>query len=340
MNELSTSLDRSLEKTMLSRSICFPTKDKVHNLIISRLPTQDKPLGKAAEHHFSKPGKMLRARMAVHGAEALNLNQLAASRWAAAVEVLHNASLIHDDICDGDKLRRGHQAVWAKFGRNAALTLGDWLIALSFEFAAEAAEIARAPQLMRILAQHMSRTTAGEAMEFELDSGLNWKSYLSIAADKTAPLLTAPLQGIAVIAGDQNAEQTIFNYFRDLGEAYQIGNDIANFYGSDGAKLIAGDLARRAPNAVTLSFIDKLAADDRLIFVQWYKSGDTKYLAKWRDSILHSDAIGAASDRMFATLGRAEQKATRLSAEFSDVITPVQGLIVQACTMASSNNAS
>jgi geranylgeranyl pyrophosphate synthase len=319
MNELSTSLDRSLEKTMLSSSICFPNKDAVHNLIISRLPTHDKPLGKAAAHHFSKPGKMLRANMAVHGAEALNLNLLAASRWAAAVEVLHNASLIHDDICDGDKQRRGHQATWAKFGRNAALTLGDWLIALSFEFAAEAAEIASAPRLMRILAQHMSRTTAGEAMEFELDSGLNWESYLTIAADKTAPLLTAPLQGIAVIADDQNAEQTIFDYFRDLGEAYQIGNDIANFYGSDGAKLIAGDLARRAPNAVTLSFIDKLAADDRLIFEQWYKSGDTKYLAKWRDSVLHSDAIRA---------------------EFSDVITPVQGLIVQACTMASTNNAS
>jgi geranylgeranyl pyrophosphate synthase len=340
MNELSTSLDRSLENTMLSPSICFPNKDAVHNLIISRLPTHDKPLGKAAAHHFSKPGKMLRANMAVHGAEALNLNLLAASRWAAAVEVLHNASLIHDDICDGDKQRRGHQAIWTKFGRNAALTLGDWLIALSFEFAAEAAEIASAPRLMRILAQHMSRTTAGEAMEFELGSGLNWESYLTIAADKTAPLLTAPLQGIAVIADDQNAEQTIFDYFRDLGEAYQIGNDIANFYGSDGAKLIAGDLARRAPNAVTLSFIDKLAADDRLIFEQWYKSGDTKYLAKWRDSVLHSDAIRAASDRMFATLGRAELKATRLSAEFSDVITPVQGLIVQACTMASSNNAS
>ena len=295
MNELSTSLDHSLEKTMLSSHIRFPNKDTVHNLIISRLPTHDKPLGKAAAHHFSKPGKMLRAKMAVHGAEALNLNTLAALRWAAAVEVLHNASLIHDDICDGDKLRRGHQAVWAKFGRNAALTLGDWLIALSFEFAAEAAEIARAPRLTRILAQHMSRTTAGEAMEFELDGGLDWESYLTIAADKTAPLLTAPLQGIAVIAGDQNAEETIFNYFRDLGEAYQIGNDIANFYGSDGAKLIAGDLARRAPNAVTLSFIDTLAANDRLIFERWYKSGDTEYLTKWRDSILHSNAIGVAS---------------------------------------------
>ena len=84
---------------------------------------------------------MLRAKMAMHGADALQVNQTAAIRWAAAVEVLHNASLMHDDICDGDKQRRGNQAVWAKFGRNVALTLGDWLIALSFEFAAEAAEI-------------------------------------------------------------------------------------------------------------------------------------------------------------------------------------------------------
>jgi geranylgeranyl pyrophosphate synthase len=339
MNELSTSRNFSLGQTLLSSSICFSNKDEVHNLIISRLPAHDKPLGRAAAHHFSKPGKMLRAKMAMHGAEALNIDQVAVLRWAAAVEVLHNASLIHDDICDGDKQRRGQQAIWTKFGSNVALTLGDWLIALSFEFAAEAAEIANAPRLMRILAQHMSRTTAGEAMEFELDDSLNWEAYLTIAVDKTAPLLTAPLQGIAVMAGDRNAEQTISAYFRDLGEAYQIGNDIANFYGNDGAKLIAGDLARRAANAVTLSFVDNLAADDRSVFEQWYKSNDTKYLAKWRDNILHSDAIGAASERMFATLGRAERKVAHLSAEFSDVITPVHGLIIRACTMASNNRA-
>ena len=340
MNELSALRNLDYEKTLLSSSICLTNKHTIHDLIISRLPTHGKPLGKAAAHHFSKPGKMLRATMAMHAADALQINQLAAIRWAAAVEVLHNASLVHDDICDGDKQRRGNQAVWAKFGRNIALTLGDWLIALSFELAAEAAEISKTLRLMRVLAQHMSRTTAGEAMEFESDGGLDWEAYLTIAADKTAPLLTAPLQGIAVMAGDHKAERTISAYFRDLGEAYQIGNDIANFYGNDGAKLIAGDLARRTPNAVTLSFVDKLTADDRCIFEQWYKSGDTKYLAKWRDNILHSDAIAAASQRMFASLGRAEQKATHLSAGFSDVISPVQELIIQACTMSSTNRAS
>lgn len=340
MNELSALRNLDYEKALLSSSIRLTNKNSVQDLIISRLPAHGKPLGKAAAHHFSKPGKMLRSKMAMHAADALQINQLAAMRWAAAVEVLHNASLIHDDICDGDKQRRGNQAVWAKFGRNIGLTLGDWLIAMSFEFAAEAAEISKTPRLVQILAQHMSQTTAGEAMEFESDGDLNWEAYLTIAADKTAPLLTAPLQGIAVMAGDHQAEQTISAYFRDLGEAYQIGNDIANFYGNDGAKLIAGDLARRTPNAVTLCFSDKLTKDDRSVFEQWYKSGDTKYLAKWRESILHSDAVGDASQRMFATLGRAEQKVNHLSAGFSDVISPVQELIIQACTMSSTNRAS
>ena len=339
MNELSTLRNLSYQKSLLSSSIYPADKNTVQNLIVSRLPTHDKPLGKAAAHHFSKPGKMLRAQMAMHGAEALQVNQTAAIKWAAAVEVLHNASLIHDDICDGDKQRRGNQAVWAKFGRNVALTLGDWLIALSFEFAAEAAEISNTPRLMRILAQHMSRTTAGEAMELEWDGCLSWDAYLTIAADKTAPLLTAPLQGIAVMAGDQHAEQTISAYFRDLGEAYQIGNDIANFNGNDGAKLVAGDLARRAPNAVTLSFVDKLDADERSSFEQWYKSGDIKNLASWRERVLRSVAIKAASERMFATLDRAELKAAHLSVELSDVTTPVQKLIIQACTAACTNPA-
>jgi geranylgeranyl pyrophosphate synthase len=339
MNELSTLQNLSIEKSLLPPSISLTHKNTVQDLIVSRLPAHNEPLGEAAFHHFSQPGKMLRARMAMHGADALQINQDAAIRWAAAIEVLHNASLVHDDICDGDKQRRGHQAVWAKFGRSIALTLGDWLIALSFEFAAEAAEISNTPKLIRILAQHMSRTTAGEAMELEWDGRLDWDSYLTIAADKTAPLLTAPLQGIAVIAGDQHAEQTISAYFRDLGEAYQIGNDIANFNGNDGAKLVAGDLARRAPNAVTLSFVDKLNIRDRALFERWYKSGNTKDLAAWRDRILHSVAIEAASDRMFATLDRAAQNAAHLSVELSVVTTPVQELIIQACIAACNSRA-
>ena len=64
-------------------------------------------------------------------------------------------------------------------------------IALSFELASEAAQIAKTPKLVTLLARHMATTTAGEAMEFEFDRKNDWDSYLKIAADKTAPLLTA-----------------------------------------------------------------------------------------------------------------------------------------------------
>ena len=90
---------------------------------------------------------------------------------------------------------------------------------------------------------------------------------------------------------------------------------------------------------MTLSFVDKLDADERVIFEQWYKSGDIKDLAAWRDRVLHSVAIETASDRMFATLDRAEQKAESLSVELSDVTTPVQKLINEACTAACTHSA-
>ena len=140
----------------------------------------------------------------------------------SAIEELHNASLIHDDICDGDRLRRGRPAVWAKYGRDIALTFGDWLVALSFELAAEAAQRSQTPMLVKILADHMKTTTMGEAREFDIKRNSDWQTYVEIAADKTAPLLTAPLEGVAAMALHGGASANVGAYFRCLGNAYQI----------------------------------------------------------------------------------------------------------------------
>ena len=222
MNELTTSIGASLENKLASSRLVREDIEQVHNFILSKLPKFGEPLAIAAGHHFENPGKMLRAQMVMRGACLLNVDNNAAIRWAAAIEILHNASLIHDDICDGDKLRRDRQAVWSKFGRHVALTLGDWLVALSFELAAESAQITKTPKLVTLLARHMATTTAGEAMEFESDRGYDWDTYLKIAADKTAPLLTAPLQGIAIMALDSRAEIVVAsltpftNRFKDV----------------------------------------------------------------------------------------------------------------------------
>ena len=202
---------------------------KLHGFICDRLLENETTLSLAAQYHFEKPGKMLRAKMALHAASILKVNDAAALHWAAAIEILHNASLIHDDICDNDLLRRDRPSIWSKYGPNVALTLGDWLVALAFELAAEAGQRAQTPLLVKILAQHMATTTAGEASEFSLDKGLEWDRYIEIASDKTAPLLTAPLEGVAAMALRVDASSSIGTYFRSLGAAYQIANDIMNF---------------------------------------------------------------------------------------------------------------
>ena len=331
MNELVTSLSASLDTNLSSLRTFSDDQQIVYGFILSRLPNAGEPLSMAATHHFENPGKMLRARMVVRGANLLNVDNAAAVRWAAAVELLHNASLVHDDICDGDKLRRGQQAVWAKFGRHVALTLGDWLIALSFELASEAAHIAKTPKLVTLLARHMATTTSGEAMEFEFDRKNDWESYLKIAADKTAPLLTAPLQGVAIMALDARAEMVVASYFRYLGKAYQIANDILNFDGEDGAKSVGSDLSRRAPNAVTLSFRNGLTPVKQAEFDAWYEAGDNAALAEWQYAIRQSDAMVRAGRCMLSILDDAETKAESLSVEIYEVISPVHALLKRVC---------
>ena len=305
----------------------------VHDLILNRLENVDASLSEAAFYHFETPGKMLRAEMAIQSASLAEIDTSITLLWAAAVEVLHNASLIHDDICDGDKQRRGRSSIWVKFGQDTALTLGDWLIALSFELASEAAEMSNTPKLVGILARHMATATAGQAMEFRWDSTQSWDVYLKIAADKTAPLLTAPIHGVTLMSGTSGLGFAISGYFCDLGKAYQIANDILNFKGTDGAKLIAGDLARRAPNAVTVSFVESLNSDDYNEFTTWYNNPDTKGLELWRDKVLSSKAIETASVRMLKILNVAERNINTLPSSALEAVVPVHTIIKRVCVL-------
>ena len=329
--ELKQVLNLHLLQNDLALDFSSDAVDTLHNFILNRLPKSGNALAEAARHHFAKPGKMLRAKMALRAAKILKIDTAAALHWAVAIEVLHNASLIHDDICDGDQLRRGRLSVWSKYGRNVALTLGDWLIALSFELAAEAGQRANTPSLVKTLAQHMATTTAGEAAEFSLHTGLDWERYLEIAADKTAPLLTAPLEGVAAMALHGNAGAAIGSYFRNLGTAYQIANDILNFRALDGAADLGSDLARRAPNAVVVQYRQSLCAERLSAFDEWCVSGSVEHLKSLQDNILHSDALALSAHEMHNALEKTALCAQALPVGLIEAISPVQALLTQVC---------
>jgi|TARA_B110000208_G_scaffold58806_1_gene76878 geranylgeranyl pyrophosphate synthase len=309
---------------------------KLHGFICDRLLKNETTLSLAAQYHFEKPGKMLRAKMALHAASILKVNDAAALHWAAAIEILHNASLIHDDICDNDLLRRDRPSIWSKYGPNVALTLGDWLVALAFELAAEAGQRAQTPLLVKILAQHMATTTAGEASEFSLDKALEWDRYIEIASDKTAPLLTAPLEGVAAMALRVDASSSIGTYFRSLGAAYQIANDIMNFRALDGAVDQGSDLSRRAPNAVVVIYRESLLSEQLIAFDDWYGSGSNLAFVSWRRRILSSQAMAQSAHRMQKCLSKTAHLAKEMPMALSEAVLPIQILLRQVCLKATS----
>ena len=331
MTDLSTPANQIFQGSATGIPVSQSTSELIHGFIIERMPQPGQPLADAALHHFAAPGKMLRAKMALRAADFLKVDRPAALHWAAAIEVLHNASLIHDDICDGDRLRRGRPAVWSVYGRDVALTLGDWLVALSFELAAEAAQRSQTPMLVKILATHMKTTTIGEAREFDVQPVRDWNHYLQGAGDKTAPLLTAPLEGVAAMALHGGASSSIGDCFRALGNAYQIANDILNFSGGDGANTCGSDLGRRAPNGVVVLFRQSLDDSRRAAFDSWYASGSPDGLDQWVEELRRSSAPAEAARLMNGLLNDASCCAARLPAELVAVITPIQQLLQQVC---------
>lgn len=318
--------------TQAAKSADLPDLSEVISAFIKRrLPAGKHPLGPAANHHFKRTGKQLRSRMALAAGDSFGVPRTASLPWAAAVEILHNASLVHDDICDGDMVRRGTPSVWALYGRETALALGDWLIALSFELAAEAAYHGNTPQLVSILSRHMSVTTTGQALEFEVKSYPDWSAYMEISTGKTAPLFIASVEGIAHLAGRRDVIMPLNRFFSAAGGCYQIANDMLNVIGKDGAESPASDLLRRAPNAVIVMFQTTLDRHMAAAFEAWLASGDTHEAHAWQDRLRRSPALSMTSASLLSMLEEAEASSAVFPADCRAIITPILAQLRHVC---------
>jgi geranylgeranyl pyrophosphate synthase len=299
----------------------------VLSLITSHLPKSNDIIGQAARHHFHDSGKMLRAKLALSAHAHIGGSKDAAMYWAAAIEVMHNASLVHDDISDGDQMRRNRPSVWFKFGRDVALALGDWLIGLSFELAAKAADISGRTQLVHVLCEHMMATTRGQAKEFDKNAYPGRDTYKDIILGKTAPLFIAPLEGVAIMGNRADIIPASRQYFQAIGSVYQVANDLLNFAGADGAETSAADLIRRAPNAVIVLFREQLSLREAARFNAWLSDGKSSDLTHWLDAIMASDAISQTVQMMEDMLADADKHYQNMPEFMRQVISPIQKLI-------------
>lgn len=163
----------------------------------------------AAAYHLTTGGQRVRARIALQAGLAIGLSTTNAITIAATVELLHNASLVHDDIQDRDEVRRGQQAVWVRFGVNTAICAGDLLLSAAY---ATLCNLEDSPPLAdMILLVHERVATAIDGQSADLAAGSLIPSgddsalvrYQQIAMAKSGALLSLPIELVLLAAGRQ-----------------------------------------------------------------------------------------------------------------------------------------
>jgi geranylgeranyl diphosphate synthase type I len=222
-------------------------------------------LGQIAWEHIATGGKRLRARLAVSGLRALGGPAEDGVAWGAACELLHNASLIHDDIQDGDRYRRGNPALWVRHGAPQAINAGDLCITLGY------AAIGSIPvsdalrwQLTSVVARASRRIVEGQAAEMSLlTCGVpGWADYASCVEGKTSALFSMPVEGAALIAGRPPEEAAcLSDACRPVGLLFQIQDDILDLYGDSGRDMTGSDIAH--PGKATALVIEHLRLHPR-----------------------------------------------------------------------------
>ncbi len=194
------------------------------------------PLGLAEADGSPGPGiggKLLRPCLVLFACEALGGEIKRALPLAAALELVHNFSLVHDDIQDGDEFRRGRPTAWKRFGVGQAINAGDALLVLALQVAL-AADL---PHPARLRAQEALLSTTlrmieGQALDLAGEGkALGVEEYLAMARKKTGALLGCALALGALSAGRPDLQTLSQELGEELGLAFQIKDDLLGIWG-------------------------------------------------------------------------------------------------------------
>lgn len=183
--------------------------------------------------HLNSGGGRTRAMLALAAGRTLGLPDAVRFAIASSVELLHQASLIHDDIQDQDPMRRGQASVWHTAGESAAICLGDNLIAAAFEQLTALPDpyLAELPRLVVMLSRGVSVMAAGQTLDcqWQPTDAISYADYEQIVRHKSGPLLGLPVAlTLAVNGGTDDQVTRILHGASSIGVAYQLADDFVD----------------------------------------------------------------------------------------------------------------
>jgi octaprenyl-diphosphate synthase len=216
--------------------------DRVNRLIVDRMHSPVALIPQLAGHIVAGGGKRLRPMLTLGAARLCGYRGDRHIALAAAVEFIHTATLLHDDVVDASGLRRGRETANAVWGNKPAVLVGDFLFSRAFELMVGDGSL----RILEILSRASSVIAEGEVLQLMTTSDMRTTvtAYLEVIEAKTAELFAAASRIGAVMAERPPAEEEALDRFgRNLGIAFQMTDDVLDFAArqSDLGKTIGDD---------------------------------------------------------------------------------------------------
>ena len=264
--------------------------DRVNRLIVERMQSPVALIPQLAGHIVAGGGKRLRPMLTLGAARLVGYRGDRHIALAAAVEFIHTATLLHDDVVDESGLRRGRDTANAVWGNKPAVLVGDFLFSRAFELMVEDGSL----RVLEILSRAAAVIAEGEVQQLLTahDMRTTVAAYLAVIQAKTAELFAAASRIGAVIADRPRSEEEALDRFgRNLGIAFQMADDVLDFAArqSDLGKTVGDDFR---DGKVTLPVLIAFAR------------GDEKERKFWRRTLEDMDQRADDFDRAIRLIER------------------------------------
>ncbi|MFI3285038.1 MAG: polyprenyl synthetase family protein [Rikenellaceae bacterium] len=220
--------------------------DLIENYLAQlELPTEPERLYAPISYSLSSGGKRIRPMLVLLCYSLFDNNLQQALPAAAAVEVFHNFTLLHDDIMDNAEVRRGKPSVHVKWDQNVAILSGDVMMILAYKLLAES-PVATLPHVLREFNTMAAEVCEGQQydMDYEIRTKVSMVEYIRMVELKTSVLLGSSA-AIGAIMGGGTAEQCkiLKRFATEVGIAFQLQDDLLDSYGDEQlGKAIGGDI--------------------------------------------------------------------------------------------------
>jgi octaprenyl-diphosphate synthase len=264
----------------------------VNHAIIEALHSKVPMIEKIGHYLVKSGGKRIRPLLHLLCAKSFDAPLESMVKLAAIIEFIHTATLLHDDVVDGSKLRRGRPTANAVWDNATAVLVGDFVYSRSFQMMVELDN----PDIMRVLAETTNSIAEGEVLQCQRKGNpeLSEKEYFNIIESKTAKLFeAASLLGAIIGKQDSVTQRALARFGTHLGTAFQIIDDVLDYQSSDKilGKNLGDDLAE---GKVTLPLIHALNNSPRNIQKQLKKIIKSADIAKFsiiKEAMVETDAI-------------------------------------------------